>query len=172
MAKTGADLYAIKKCVNGTLTEIGGKAKAIKVDFCNTFDMETSSDKITARADGVDVITWNTSIERTFTLGSECMSDDALALLVGGTIDTATSKITVPKDVPSTCYSYEGTFTVVYKDGTVGVKTMKIPKVQPNVDNSLSLSSVDLSTFEVQFNILSGDEDFVFTIEPKTGESV
>ena len=47
MAKTSADLYAIKKCVNGTLTEIGGKAKAIKVDFCNTFDMETSSDKIT-----------------------------------------------------------------------------------------------------------------------------
>ena len=166
--KTTKDLYAIKKCVNGTLTELGGEAKTIKVDFCNTFDMETSSDKLTARADGVDTINIVTSVTRTFKLGMECMTDEAMALLVGGTIDTSSGKLTVPKEVPSTCYSYEGVFTVVYTDGTTSVKQMKIPKVQPTIDSTLSLSSVDLSTFEIPFDVLSSDEDFIYSIEPKT----
>lgn len=168
--KTSKDLYAIKKCVNGKLTEIGGDATTIAVDFCNTFDMETSSEKLTARADGVDTITWSTSVTRNFKLGSECMTDEAMALILGGTIDTSTGKITVPKEVPSTCYSYAGVFTIVYKDGTIGVKEMTIPKVQPTIDGSLGLSSLDLSTFEIPFDILSGDEEFVMEISNKSGE--
>ena len=170
MAKTKDDLYAIKKCVNGTLTEIGGEATAIQVKFCNTFSMETSSEKQTARADGVDVITWSTSVKRSFTLGSECMSDNCMALLVGGTIDALTNKITVPKDAPTTCYSYKGTFVVVYQDGTSAVKEMTIPKVQPQIDSTLGLSSVDLSTFELKFDVLSGDEEFIYTINDKAGK--
>lgn len=168
--KTASDLYAIKKCVNGTLTEIGGTSKTIKVDFCNSFSMETSSEKLTARADGVDTIVMVTSVNRSFTLNAECMTDDAMALLVGGTVDSSTNKLTIPKDVPSTCYSYEGTFVVTYKDGTSAVKKMKIPKVQPTIDGTLGLSSVDLSTFDIPFDILSSDEDYIMSIEDNVTE--
>lgn len=168
--KTANDLYAIKKCVNGTLTEIGGQATEIPIKFCNTFSMETSSEKQTARADGVDVINIVTSITRNFTLGSECMTDNCMALLVGGTIDSETNKITIPKDAPQTCYSYEGTFVITYTDGTSAVKKMTIPKVQPQIDSTLGLSSVDLSTFELKFDVLSGDDEFIYTIEDNPEE--
>ena len=161
-------LYAIKKCINGTLTEIGGEAKEIKVDFCNTFDMETSSEKVTARADGEDVINISSSIKRNFKLGMECMTDEAFALLLGGVVDEATGEIKVLKQPPTTCYSYAGVFTVVYTDGTTGVREITIPKVQPTIDTSISWSSIDLTSFEIPFDILSDDADYVFSMKPKT----
>lgn len=161
-------LYAIKKCINGTLTELGGDAKEIKVDFCNTFNMETSGEKVTARADGEDAINITSSVSRSFKLGMECMTDEAFALLLGGTVDEITGEIKVLKTPPTTCYSYAGIFTVVYTDGTTGVRDVTIPKVQPSIDTTIDFSSLDLSTFEIPFDILSGDDDYVFSMKPKT----
>lgn len=165
-------LYAIKKCINGTLTELGGEGKELKVDFCNSFDMETSGEKVTARADGEDAINITSSVKRSFKLGMECMTDEAFALLLGGTIDETTGEIKVLKTPPTTCYSYAGIVTVVYTDGTIGVRDVIIPKVQPSIDTSVNFSSIDLSTFEIPFDILSGDDEFVFSMKPKANTGV
>lgn len=172
MAVDTKKLYAIKKCINGTLTELGGTSKEVKVDFCNSFDMESSGEKVTARADGEDAINITSSVKRSFKLGAECMTDEAFALILGGTVDDTTGEIKVLKAPPTTCYSYAGVFTVVYTDGTIGVREVTIPKVQPAIDTSVNFSSIDLSTFEIPFDILSGDEDYVFSMKPKADAGV
>lgn len=161
------DLYAIKSCVNGKLTSLGDNSVEIPIDFCNTFDMETSSDKVVARADGKDTITMDTSVERSFTLGMECLTEETLALLIGGTIDSATKKITVPAEPPTTVYSYEGLFTMTKKDGTQLVEKMIIPRCRPQANSSISFSAIDLSTFELPFDILAEDNEWL-TIEHNT----
>ena len=157
-----AKYYAIKSCVQGKLHDVAaeGQEKDIAVDFCNTFSQARESDSLAARADGVEVITLESNVKYTFTLGMEVLTEPVLAMLMGAEYNSETQTITAKGEAPTTVYSYEGVFTLVGDDGSKLVKKMTIGKCRPVVNNTIDFSAIDLSTFELQFTMLIDNNEF------------
>ena len=157
-----AKYYAIKSCVQGKLHDVAAEndTKDIAIDFCNTFSQTRESDSLSARADGVEVITLETNIKYTFTLGMEVLTEEVLAMLMGAEYNSETQTITAKAEAPTTVYSLEGVFTLVGDDGSRLVKKMNIGKCRPVANNTVDLSSIDLSTFELPFTMLVDNNEF------------
>ena len=157
-----AKYYAIKSCVQGKLHDIAaeGQEKDIAVDFCNTFSQARESDSLSARADGVEVITLEGNVKYTFTLGMEVLTEPVMAMIMGAEYDKESNTITAKGGAPTTVYSFEGVFTLVGDDGSRLVKKMNIGKCRPVANNTVDFSSIDLSTFELQFNMLIDNNEF------------
>ena len=157
-----AKYYAIKSCVQGKLHDIAaeGQEKDIAVDFCNTFSQARESDSLSARADGVEVITLESNVKYTFTLGMEVLTEPVMAMIMGAEYDKESNTITAKGGAPTTVYSFEGVFTLVGDDGTKLVKKMTIGKCRPIVNNTIDFSAIDLSTFELQFTMLINNDEF------------
>ena len=157
-----AKYYAIKSCVQGKLHDIAaeGQEKDIAVDFCNTFSQARESDSLAARADGVEVITLESNVKYTFTLGMEVLTEPVMAMIMGAEYDKESNTITAKGGAPTTVYSFEGVFTLVGDDGTKLVKKMTIGKCRPIVNNTIDFSAIDLSTFELQFTMLINNDEF------------
>ena len=157
-----AKYYAIKSCVQGKLHDIAaeGQEKDIAVDFCNTFSQARESDSLAARADGVEVITIETNVKYTFSVNMEVITEPVLAMLMGAEYDAVTNTMTAKYEAPTTVYSLEGIFTLVGDDGSKLVKKMNIGKCRPVANNTVDFSSIDLSTFELQFNMLIDNNEF------------
>ena len=157
-----AKYYAIKSCVQGKLHDIAaeGQEKDIAVDFCNTFSQARESDSLSARADGVEVITLESNVKYTFTLGMEVLTEPVMAMIMGAEYNKETNTITAKAEAPTTVYSLEGVFTLIGDDGSRLVKKMNIGKCRPVANNTVDLSSIDLSTFELQFTMLINNGEF------------
>ena len=157
-----AKYYAIKSCVQGKLHDVAAEddTKDIAIDFCNTFSQTRESDSLSARADGVEVITLETNIKYTFTLGMEVLTEEVMAMIMGAEYNKETNTITAKGESPTTVYSLEGVFTLVGDDGSKLVKKMNIGKCRPVANNTIDFSSIDLSTFELQFNMLIDNNEF------------
>ena len=157
-----AKYYAIKSCVQSTLKPIGAvdESKDIAINFVNTFSQSRESDSLAARADGVEVITLENNVKYTFTVGMEVITEEVLAMLMGAEINPETKEITAKAEAPTTVYSLEGIFTLVGDDGSKLVKKMNIGKCRPVANNTVDLSSIDLSTFELQFSMLVDNGEF------------
>ena len=157
-----AKYYAIKSCVQGKLHDIAaeGQEKDIAIDFCNTFSQARESDSLAARADGVEVITLESNVKYTFTLGMEVLTEPVMAMIMGAEYDKESNTITAKGGAPTTVYSFEGVFTLVGDDGTKLVKKMTIGKCRPVVNNTIDFSAIDLSTFELQFTMLINNDEF------------
>lgn len=157
-----AKYYAIKSCVQGTLHDISASddSKDISVAICNTFNQERSSDSLEARVNGVPVITMESNVKYTFKLGMEVLTEEVLAMILGGSVDES-GIIKVGASAPSTVYSFTGVFTLNGDDGSKLVKKMTIGKCTPVVNTSIDFSAIDLSTFELQFTMML-DEDELF----------
>ena len=78
-----AKYYAIKSCVQSTLKPIGAVDQSgdIPINFVNTFSQTRESDSLAARADGVEVITIETNVKYTFSVGMEVITEEVLAML-------------------------------------------------------------------------------------------
>ena len=126
----------------------------------NTFSQSRESDSLAARADGVEVITLESNVKYTFTLGMEVLTEPVLAMLMGAEYNSETQTITAKAEAPTTVYSLEGVFTLVGDDGSRLVKKMNIGKCRPVANNTVDFSSIDLSTFELQFNMLIDNNEF------------
>lgn len=165
-----AKYYAIKSCVQSVLHPLSASddTKDIKVDFCNTFNSERTSSEVAAKADGVEVITLESEVKYTFKLGMEVLSEEVLAMLMGGTVDE-TGVIKVGKEAPTEIYSLTGTFKLYGDDGSVKIKKMTIGKCKPVVNSSIDFSSIDISSFELQFNMLIDEQDLFFKVENNPG---
>ena len=157
-----AKYYAIKSCVQGKLHDVAaeGQEKDIAIDFCNTFSQSRESDSLSARADGVEVITLESNVKYTFTLGMEVLTEEVMAMIMGAEYNKETNTITAKGGAPTTVYSFEGVFTLVGDDGTKLVKKMTIGKCRPIVNNTIDFSAIDLSTFELQFTMLINNDEF------------
>ena len=157
-----AKYYAIKSCVQGKLHDVAAsdESKDIAIDFCNTFSQARESDSLAARADGVEVITLESNVKYTFTLGMEVLTEPVMAMIMGAEYNKETNTITAKGEAPTTVYSLEGVFTLVGDDGSRLVKKMNIGKCRPVANNTVDFSSIDLSTFELQFNMLIDNNEF------------
>ena len=157
-----AKYYAIKSCVQSVLKPIGAvdETKDIAINFVNTFSQSRESDSLAARADGVEVITLESNVKYSFTLGMEVITPEVLAMLMGAEYNSETQTITAKAEAPTTVYSLEGVFTLVGDDGSRLVKKMNIGKCRPVANNTVDLSSIDLSTFELQFTMLIDNGEF------------
>ena len=157
-----AKYYAIKSCVQGKLHDVAAsdESKDIAIDFCNTFSQARESDSLAARADGVEVITLENNVKYTFTVGMEVITEPVLAMLMGAEYNAETNTMTAKAEAPSTVYSLEGVFTLIGDDGSRLVKKMNIGKCRPVANNTIDFSAIDLSTFELQFNMLIDNNEF------------
>ena len=159
-----AKYYAIKSCVQGKLHDVAAQpedaTKDVAIDFCNTFSQSRESDSLSARADGVEVITLESNVKYTFTLGMEVITEEVMAMIMGAEYNADTNTITAKGEAPTTVYSFEGIFTLVGDDGSKLVKKMTIGKCRPVANNTVDLSSIDLSTFELQFTMLVDNGEF------------
>ena len=159
-----AKYYAIKSCVQGKLHDVAvgteDTSKDIAIDFCNTFSQARESDSLAARADGVEVITLESNVKYTFTLGMEVLTEEVMAMIMGAEYSKETNTITAKGGAPTTVYSFEGVFTLVGDDGSKLVKKMTIGKCRPVVNNTIDFSAIDLSTFELPFTMLVDNNEF------------
>ena len=166
-----AKYYAIKSCVQGKLHDVAvgteDTSKDIAIDFCNTFSQARESDSLSARADGVEVITLESNVKYTFTLGMEVLTEPVMAMIMGAEYDKESNTITAKGGAPTTVYSFEGVFTLVGDDGTKLVKKMTIGKCRPIVNNTIDFSAIDLSTFELQFTMLINNDEFFKIVNNK-----
>ena len=157
-----AKYYAIKSCVQSTLKPIGATDETgdIPINFVNTFSQTRESDSLSARADGVEVITLETNIKYTFSVTMEVITEPVMAMIMGAEYNADTNTITAKGESPTTVYSLEGVFTLVGDDGSKLVKKMNIGKCRPVVNNTIDFSAIDLSTFELQFTMLVDNNEF------------
>ena len=159
-----AKYYAIKSCVQGKLHDVAvgteDTSKDVDINFCNTFSQARESDSLAARADGVEVITLESNVKYTFTLGMEVLTEPVMAMIMGAEYDKESNTITAKGGAPTTVYSFEGVFTLVWDDGSKLVKKMTIGKCRPIVNNTIDFSAIDLSTFELQFTMLIDNNEF------------
>ena len=159
-----AKYYAIKSCVQGKLHDVAvgteDTSKDIDINFCNTFSQARESDSLAARADGVEVITLESNVKYTFTLGMEVLTEEVMAMIMGAEYTKESNTITAKGAAPTTVYSFEGVFTLVGDDGSKLVKKMTIGKCRPVVNNTIDFSAIDLSTFELQFTMLIDNNEF------------
>ena len=159
-----AKYYAIKSCVQGKLHDVAvgteDTSKDIDINFCNTFSQSRESDSLAARADGVEVITLESNVKYTFTLGMEVLTEEVMAMIMGAEYNKETNTLTAKGEAPTTVYSFEGVFKLVGDDGSKLVKKMTIGKCRPVVNNTIDFSAIDLSTFELQFTMLIDNNEF------------
>ena len=158
-----AKYYAIKSCVQGKLHDVAAaedNSNDIAIDFCNTFSQARESDSLAARADGVEVITLESNVKYTFTLGMEVLTEEVMAMIMGAEYNKETNTLTAKGEAPTTVYSFDGIFTLVGDDGSKLVKKMTIGKCRPVVNNTVDFSAIDLSTFELQFTMLINNGEF------------
>lgn len=157
--------FIIKDAADLILSPLVGGGTPITIDYLNTFGMKTESDKLTAKAKGADVLVIYGSKTCTFELGSEVLTKEQMAMLLGG--ELSGTKITVKDNVSIPYYSLAGTFTLKYTDGSEEVQTLVAGKVcaEPNAD--LSTSATDISSYTLTMNVLATD-GVLFEIDKKT----
>lgn len=156
--------FIIKDSANLILTPLVGGGSPITIDYLNTFSMKTESDKLTAKAKGVDAMVIYGSKTCTFELGSDLLSKEQMAMLLGGELEG--TKITVKEDVSIPYYSLSGLFTIKYTDGSEEVQTLTAGKVCAEPNGELATSASDISSHTLTMNILATD-GVLFEIDKK-----
>lgn len=160
-------LYAIKDAVDLVLTPLAGSGEAITIDYLNTFNTSTTSEKLSARAKGVDKIVLYSAKTVDFTLDSETLTKPAMALMVGGTYDKASDKITVTGATKVQYFSLAGTFTMVAENGTEEVMTMTAGKVATVPEAEWGMDATAISTFSMKLTVMQDADGNMFTIAKK-----
>lgn len=159
--------FMIKDAADLVLTPLVGEGGAITIDYLNTFNMKTESEKLAAKAKGVDKIVIYGAKTCSFELGSEVITKEEMAMLLGG--ELTGTKITVKDTVSAPYYSLAGTFTLKYEDGSEEVQTLKAPKVSCNPQADFSMDATNIGTYTLTMDVLAGAEGVLFEIDKKTG---
>lgn len=162
--------FMIKDAADLVLTPLVGEGEPITIDYLNTFNMKTESDKLAAKAKGVDKIIIYGSKTCSFELGSEVITKEEMAMLLGGELKG--TKITVKDTVSTPYYSLAGTFTLKMEDGSEEVQTLTAPKIcaQPNAD--MSMSATDIGTYTLTVDVLAGADGVLFEVDKKVDAGV
>lgn len=157
--------FIIKDAADVTLTPLVGGGSPIVIDYLNTFNMKTESDKLAAKAKGVDKIVIYGSKTCSFELGSEVLTKDELAMLLGGTLEG--TKITVKDTVSTPYYSLAGVFTLKMEDGSEEVQTLTAAKVCPSPNADLAMDSANIGSYTLTMDVLAGEDGVLFVVDKK-----
>jgi hypothetical protein len=150
--------FALKDCMDLEIREIGGD-KVIKVDYLNSATLNITADVTYAKKKGSNAIAFSSPKSGTITFTSEITNTEMLALQLGG--EVVDGKIKVGATSPTTHYEIVGKFNVVYENGTQGLKTLFFPKSKPQVDAEMTFDSENVSTFDLTFDLLNENNDFM-----------
>lgn len=163
-------LFAIKDVMDLTLTPLSGDTKkTITIDYLNECQLTLESEAMYALKKGNNCIAFSGSRTGTFAMTAQVIGMEFLALILGGTYDEASGKISVTGDIPSVGYKAEGTFRIVEEGQTEVVKkiTLYSLKAQPNAD--LTLSATEVADFTLNMDILVDENGNILDIEKPTG---
>lgn len=147
-------IFAIQDIVKGTLTEIGGDLM-IKIDYANDCQLTLEGSRTFARKNGNDYMPFDGARKGTFTLNTELIGMDALALILGGTYESGTDTITVTGDMITKSFTFEGTINVK-EDGVAKPTAMdvKFYNISPQISSDISLSGSEISGFSIVFDMM------------------
>lgn len=160
--------YAIKSACKCTLTALGEEpGSPIKIDYLNSFSVSSESEQLTARANGADAIIMDGSRKISFTMDSEVLTNEQMAMMVGGTLEG--TKITVKDSIPTKYYSMEGIFTVVNSDGTEEVKKMTFKKIKPQANGEFGMSALEISSFSLTCDAIADEGGVIYEIDKNVG---
>lgn len=147
-------MFAIQDIVKGTLTEIGGDL-TIKVDYANDCQLTLEGTRTFARKNGNDYMPFDGARKGTFTLNTEFIGMDALALILGGTYESSSDTINVTGDMITKSFTFEGTLNV--KEDGVGSPTamdVKFYNISPQISSDFSLNGSEISNFAIVFDMM------------------
>ena len=147
-------IFAIQDIVKGTLTEIGGDL-TIKIDYANDCQLTLEGSRTFARKNGNDYMPFDGARKGTFTLNTELIGMDALALILGGTYESGTDTITVTGDMITKSFTFEGTINVK-EDGVAKPTAMdvKFYNISPQISSDISLSGSEIAGFSIVFDMM------------------
>ena len=147
-------IFAIQDIVKGTLKEIGGDL-TIKIDYANDCQLTLEGSRTFARKNGNDYMPFDGARKGTFTLNTELIGMDALALILGGTYESGTDTITVTGDMITKSFTFEGTINVK-EDGVAKPTAMdvKFYNISPQISSDISLSGSEISGFSIVFDMM------------------
>lgn len=159
--------FAIKSACKCTLTEIGKEsATPIKIDYLNSFSVSSESEQLTARANGTDAIIMDGARKVSFTMDSEVLTKEEMAMMVGGTLEG--TKITVKDSVPTKYYTMDGIFTVVNSDGSEEVNKMTFKKIKPQANGEFGMSALEISSFSLTCDAMADENGVIYEIDKNT----
>lgn len=148
-------IFAIQDIVKGKLTPIGGDGEAINIDYANDCQLALEGTRTFARKNGNDYMPFDGARKGTFTLNSELIGMDALALVLGGTYEASTDTISVTGDIVTKSFIFEGTLNVK-EDGsnTPTVIDVKFYNISPQISSDISLSGSEIAGFSIVFDMM------------------
>ena len=131
----------------------------IVIDYLNESGLTIEADAMYARAKGVNAVAFNGAKTGQFTMNSELLSMEHLAMIMGGVYDEAANKISVNDQDNSVGYVMVGTFRGKKRgDNTMQKFQIICYNVAPQVNTDLQLSALDIGSFELVLDLLA-DED-------------
>ena len=157
-------MFAIQDIVKGTLTGLGSDSETvIKIDYANDCQLTIEGERKFARKNGNDYMPFDGARKGTFTLNTDLIGMDVLALLLGGTYSSSSDSITVTGDMVTKSFKFDGTLNV--REDGVGKPTpidVVFYNITPQISSDFSLSGSEISSFSIVFDMaVDGSNKFL-----------
>ena len=158
-----AKIFAIKDVAKGTFKEIGNALNTISLEYANDCTLELTGEESFARKNGNNCVSFGGARSGTFTVNTEMISMDVLALMLGGEYDSVANKISVKGTFAPKSFTFEAAVNVKF-EGESGFKVMdlKLYNITPKIDGSMTLSSTDVGSYSVVFNVMVDADDNIY----------
>ena len=140
-------------------------AGTIVIDYLNESGLTLEADPVYARAKGANAVSFNGAKTGQFTMNSELLSMEHLAMIMGGNYDEGANKIKVTNEDVSKGFVMVGTFRGKER-GSNAIQKFQIIcyNVAPQVNTDLQLSALDIGTFELVLDILADEAGDIIEI--------
>ena len=113
-----AKIFAIKDVAKGTFKEIGNPSSTISLEYANDCTLELTGEESFARKNGNNCVSFGGARSGTFTVNTEMISMDVLALMLGGEYDSVANKISVKGTFAPKSFTFEGAVNVKFEGET------------------------------------------------------
>lgn len=157
--------FALMDAVNINLTPVGESTPTITIDYANSSSLSLDSETKFAKKGGVNAVAFPGSKSGTFSLDAEVITEDWLALSMGGTLVATNNVITVKGVSDVLSYKIEGTFNVKMEDGTVKQKDLVVFSASPQSKAELKFSTDEISAFTLTFDLMADANGDLLTLQ-------
>lgn len=157
--------FALMDAVSVKLTKVGEVTPVITIDYANSSALSLDAETKFAKKGGVNAVAFPGSKSGTFSLDAEVITEDWLALSMGGTLVTQNNVITVKGISEVSSYKIEGTFNVKMEDGTVKQKDLTIFSASPQSKAELKFSTDEISAFTLTFDLMADSSGNLLTLQ-------
>lgn len=180
MALTAATQYANRKGLDFKIyayPKTNGASALLTIDYVNEVSLDLSSGTVwaTGGQSHANKIPFNDPMEGTFTVSTQIMTPELMALISGQDMATWTlGEITFNNDVDTPFYVIEGTTTWKDKSGTYYTESVVCHKAAPEKAVNITYTGEgDPNSMDVVFNLAEDDDGNVYStsMAVKTGTS-